>query len=440
MKKRADNLKNEFLPAAMEIIETPASPIGWLTIWLIFVFILIAIGWSIIGMVDEVAVARGTVIPDGRVKVIQTPESGVILNLPVREGDHVEKGQLLVELDNTMVGIDVDTSKESLSNLKIEKKVLEMELSGSSNFENIAVPETSRQFLMHISDLRRQAQSNLARRTEQLQSSAIQAKSEIGYTETEISGLKKKLNFVQSELKNLQELSKSGAVANSELVSKQTELEVLNEQLKGLEVKLEKANEQYSQGQKSIADEVKKYHEELMTLLVQKDKEILMAESQFDKASTLSNMNTIVAPVDGQINGLGTNAVGSVVSASNPIMTIVPNDTPLIIEAVVANQDIGFVHEGQAVDIKVDTFPFQKYGTIDGTITFVSPDAYQDEKLGSVYKIRVTPEQKGLQINSKLMNLSSGMTTTVEVKTGKRRIIEFFIPAIDYVKDSFELR
>jgi hemolysin D len=440
MKKRADNLRNEFLPAAMEIIETPASPLGWLTIWLIFALIIIAIIWSIVGIVDEVAVARGTVIPDGRVKVIQTPESGVILSLPVREGDHVEKGQLLVELDNTMVGIDVDASKESLSNLKIEKKVLEMELAGSSKFENIAVPETSRQFLMHISDLRRQSQSNLVRRTEQLQSVSTQAKSEIVYTETEISGLKKKQTFVQSELKNLKELSQSGAVANSELVSKQAELDVLNEQLRGLEVKLGKANEQYSQSQKSIADETKKYHEELMTLLVQKDKEILVAESQFDKANTLSNMNTIVAPVDGQINGLGTNAVGSVVSASNPIMTIVPNDIPLIIEAIVANQDIGFVHEGQAVDIKVDTFPFQKYGTIDGEITFVSPDAYQDEKLGSVYKIRVTPKQKGLKINDKLMNLSSGMTTTVEVKTGKRRIIEFFIPAIDYVKDSFELR
>ena len=269
---------------------------------------------------------------------------------------------------------------------------------------------------------------------------STQAKSEIAYTETEISGLKKKQTFIQSELKNLKELSKSGAVANSEIVSKQAELDVLNEQLRGLEVKLEKANEQYSQSQNSITDEAKKYHEELMTLLVQKDKEILVAESQFDKASTLSNMNTIVAPVDGQINGLGTNAVGSVVSASNPIMTIVPNDTPLIIEAIVANQDIGFVYEGQAVDIKVDTFPFQKYGTIDGIISFVSPDAYQDEKLGSVYKIRVTPKHKGLKINDKLMNLSSGMTTTVEVKTGKRRIIEFFIPAIDYVKDSFELR
>lgn len=85
-------------------------------------------------------------------------------------------------------------------------------------------------------------------------------------------------------------------------------------------------------------------------------------------------------------------------------------------------------------------FPLQKYGVIEGVISFVSPDAFQDEKMGSVYKIRVNPEKEGLQVNQKFMKLSSGMTTTVEVKTGKRRIIEFFIPAIDYIKESFELR
>lgn len=85
------------------------------------------------------------------------------------------------------------------------------------------------------------------------------------------------------------------------------------------------------------------------------------------------------------------------------------------------------------------TFPFQKYGTIDGVITFVSPDAYQDEKLGSVYKIGVEAKQSGLKVNDQVRKMSPGMTTTVEVKTGKRRIIEFFIPAIDFVKNSFEL-
>ncbi|WP_207736359.1 HlyD family efflux transporter periplasmic adaptor subunit [Fusibacter ferrireducens] len=159
-----------------------------------------------------------------------------------------------------------------------------------------------------------------------------------------------------------------------------------------------------------------------------------------NKAKNISSMNTILAPVSGQINGLGGNAVGSVVSASTPIMTLVPRDTPMIIEASIANMDIGFISEGQSVDIKVDTFPFQKYGVIEGVITFVSPDAYQDENQGSFYKIKVKPSKETLNVNGKEMKISSGMTTTVEVKTGKRRIIEFFLPAVDYIKESFELR
>ncbi|KAF5048889.1 Leukotoxin export protein LtxD [anaerobic digester metagenome] len=104
------------------------------------------------------------------------------------------------------------------------------------------------------------------------------------------------------------------------------------------------------------------------------------------------------------------------------------------------NKDIGFIKQGQKVDIKLDTFPFQKYGVVPGEIIHISPDAIQDEKLGYVYKIKVKPLQNTLKVEKKDMPLNPGMTAQAEVKTGKRHIIEFFLPGIEEVKDGFEVR
>ncbi len=122
-------------------------------------------------------------------------------------------------------------------------------------------------------------------------------------------------------------------------------------------------------------------------------------------------------------------------------MTIVPENTPLIIEAFVQNKDIGFVNEGQKASIKIDTFSFQKYGTIDGIVEKVSPDAFDDEKKGLMYKIKVSLQDDSIIVEQKDVKLFPGMAVSVEIKTGKRRIIDFFLePLSKYVNESLTLR
>ncbi|GKT17808.1 HlyD family efflux transporter periplasmic adaptor subunit, partial [Aduncisulcus paluster] len=116
-----------------------------------------------------------------------------------------------------------------------------------------------------------------------------------------------------------------------------------------------------------------------------------------------------------------------------------PEGTPLVIEAKVLNKDIGFIEEGQVCDIKLDAFPFQRYGVATGTITYISPDAFEDERLGYVYTIRIKPDKEFIPLENKSHTRTPGMTASVEVKLDRRKIIEFFLPAIDYVKESFEL-
>ena len=122
-------------------------------------------------------------------------------------------------------------------------------------------------------------------------------------------------------------------------------------------------------------------------------------------------------------------------------MSIVPNDTPLIVEASLLNKDVGFVEVGQEASVKIDTFPFQKYGTVKGKIESISPDAFEDEKLGTVYKMKVSLEKQSMMVNGKNVHIVPGMTVSAEIKTGERRIIEFFLePIIRYADESLKLR
>ncbi len=133
--------------------------------------------------------------------------------------------------------------------------------------------------------------------------------------------------------------------------------------------------------------------------------------------------------------------IGGVVTPAQPIMTIVPDNTPLTVEASVLNKDIGFVKVGQKAELKLDTFPFQKYGTINGLVTAISPDAFEDEKIGLIYKIKIEPEREYIMANGKKVNLTAGMSLNAEIKTGKRRIIEFFLsPVMQSLDESLKLR
>lgn len=155
----------------------------------------------------------------------------------------------------------------------------------------------------------------------------------------------------------------------------------------------------------------------------------------------LKQIQTIKSPIDGYVNTLKIHTVGGVVAATEELMTIVPKDSKLKIKATVMNQDVGFVKENMPVSVKIDTYNFQKYGILDGVVTIVSPNCIQDEKMGPVYEIYILPENRTLLVEGNEEQIKPGMSTTNEIKIGKRRIIEFFIyPLIKYLDESIKVR
>lgn len=155
------------------------------------------------------------------------------------------------------------------------------------------------------------------------------------------------------------------------------------------------------------------------------------------KADQRNQLQRLTAPVDGVIQQLAIHTVGGVVTPAQQLLVIVPQEDGIEVEAVIQNKDIGFVHEGQSAEVKVDAFPYTKYGTLEAELISVSSDAVQDEKLGLLYTSRVLLKQSAMRIEDKLIRLSPGMAVTVEVKTGKRRLIEYVLsPLMQYASES----
>jgi hemolysin D len=155
------------------------------------------------------------------------------------------------------------------------------------------------------------------------------------------------------------------------------------------------------------------------------------------KAEQRSSNYLLKAPIDGTVQELAVTTIGGVVTPAQEIMKIVPENSAVEVEARFLNKDIGFIHPGQLAEIKVDTFNFTKYSVVDAELADISGDAIQDEQLGLVYKARLIPSESALQVGGKLVNLAPGMTVTAEVKTGQRRVIEFFLsPLLRYKQES----
>ena len=166
-----------------------------------------------------------------------------------------------------------------------------------------------------------------------------------------------------------------------------------------------------------------------------------LAEIRNKRVQLEKQKQMLKSPIDGYVNTIFVHTIGGVVQPAEKIMTIVPKDAKMQIKAKVMNQDVGFIEPEMPVSIKVDTFNFQKYGILNGVVTVVSPNSVQDEHLGDIYEVYIEPKNTTLMVEGKEQTIKYGMTTTNEIKIGKRRIIEFFIyPLIKYMDESIKVR
>lgn len=449
--KQVKKIEYEFLPGALEIVETPPAPLGRFSIWIIFIVFVSSIIWSYFGKIDEVAVARGKVIPDGRIKVIQPLEEGVITSIHIQEGENVRAGQLLIELDSSMKEADINGLENALNMAKFEKNLLYTELSGTSNRSGTKVDLKSMDF-SEIVDLQlnyKQAKKEeYVAQKETLTTIMKEKENEIELAMKKMESLKTHHSYLSKEADAYRIMYENQSIPKVDFIKKQEEVELSQKEIEGQALMIEKLKNELNGAKANLITLTKSYEKEhatkkkeLADQIVSKEKEITSLEDQLSKAKKVLKYQKLVSPVDGVVQGIASQTIGGVVTPGQAIVSIVPDDTPLVVEAKVLNKDIGFIEVGQDVEVKFDTFSFQKYGSIKGEVISISPDAIEDENLGNVYKMKVKLNKDIFTINNKQVYIFPGMTVSAEVKTGKRRIIEFFLsPIMKNMRESLTLR
>ncbi|MEZ5892452.1 MAG: HlyD family type I secretion periplasmic adaptor subunit [Parvularculaceae bacterium] len=442
-RKTASTYKEqEFLPAALEILEKPPSPLGRAMLWTILSFFTLTVFWSVLGRVDVVATASGKILPRERVKVVQAPDIGVVRAIHVRDGARVKAGDALVEFDPTNAAAEQSQAREQLALAEIDlargDALLRLIEGDEAGFDPVGLDAAvaARQAALIAAQIAEYRAQEATLRKQHDERGA-----DLAVINSEISKLRKTLPLVREQLTAQEGLLEQGFAARFVVLE-------LRERVVGMEKDLEIALNQRVKAEASVAgverqlDQLREeFRKEALADLAEAEARAKIAREDLNKADLRQSQQSLKSPIDGVVQQLAVHTIGAVVKPADPLMVIVPGEGELVVEAMILNKDIGFVEEGDAVEVKLEAFPFTKYGVIDGVLEGISNDAIQDEKLGLVYQGRVKLARQTIRINGRDVSLSSGMSVTVEIKTGTRRIIEFVLsPLLRYRDEAFRER
>lgn len=389
-KKRDKELKYDFMPSLLEIIERPAHKAGTVIIVGFFTLLAAAVIWACLSKIDVVVTASGSVQPKGNINVVKTYAGGTVKSINVSEGAFVKKGETLINLDTE--SLDIDEKK-----LENQKKILEMQ---KEIYQKINKGEDISKLKIDKYD------DELQPYVKAIKDSDASYKNTLESLEKEKStaDLNKQIAEIQRE-----EYNENG----SDRQKRMQELTVnqYQEAIEEADLKIKDAKMQYSVQINSKITEINGQLDEI--------------NSDLEKYKLSKEYQQITSPVDGYVNSIAVNTVGQAVSSAEELITIVPENAEPEMVCYIQNMDIADIEVGTETEIKLEAYPYNKYGTVKGKVTYVSPSSFVNEKMGSVYlvKINITEIPGGIDV-------ISGLSGSVEIKIGKRSVMDYFLDPI----------
>lgn len=434
----------EFLPAALEVLETPVSPIGRGLMWALMILFTIALIWSMIGKLDVVAVADGKVVPNGKSKTIQPLEVGIVKAILIDNGQHVIKGQSLIELDPTDATADVGKSMTARVDAMLTVNRAQALLDAQAANQTPKVKPVQDATEDRQRDVQRFAESTFAEYRSKLTGlrSELQKRvMELQTTQHKITSLQQTLPIARSEAEDYQSLLKQNFVSRHAYLDKEQVHIQQEQELAGQQSYAQQLQAAIQEQRDNIDTASAQFRREQLDAVNQAQQQLTQYQGDETKSQQRQRQTHLTAPVTGTVQELAVHTVGGVVTAAQALLVIVPDDAGLEVEAQILNRDIGFVRAGQDAEIKLDAFPYTHYGTIAGKVTSISQDAVKDDKLGLIYPARVRLSKHVIVADGKSIQLEPGMASSVEIKTEQRRIIEYLLtPLLKYRNEALKER
>lgn len=391
----------QFLQGVRQARLTEGAPRAMWALYLVLVIVASAIVWATLSKVDVITHATGKIVPDAREQVIASLEGGILRALHVREGQLVEAGQDLVQLDPTRFAAQQNEGQAKRVALMGTVARLTAEANGQA--------------------LRFPPEVKLERDVVNNETDAYQARRRS--LEEAVAMTRRSMALVDRELGNAEQMANRGLMSDVEVMH-------LRRQRNDLQMQ--------------IAERGNRFRQDAYTELLKVRTELAQIDEQQVVRDDALKRTTLKSPVHGIVKNIRIGTLGGVVTAGAPILEIVPLSDTLLVEAQLKPADIGFVRVGQPVQVKLSAYDFNIYGGLQGTLEYISPDALGDEKAamagkdGTYYRARVRTTSSTLRAKGgEPLQVLPGMVANVEIRTGDRTVLDFILKPMLRSREAF---
>lgn len=409
--------------------ETGPAPLLRNAILFSFVALAAFIMWAQFAEIDEVAVASGEVIPSGTVQTIQHIDGGTISEIAIEEGDIVRKGQILIRLDPTDIIAEVQqlTTRQAIWRLKSDR------LRAFAENAPLIIELQENRF-----DALKKEQANLLKiQRLDLKNQQDVLQSQINLRVSELDLLADQISILNTQIEPLREqMEIRAALLKNKTLSRYEYLDAQRQYLKeiGERDELILTTKSVQQAILEAEGRLKELNgrliSEALQEMVEANVETLKAGEELQRLQTIAGRMNIFSPVDGVIQGLDVNSIGTVVKPGSPIVSVVPIDQELVLETRIRPEDIGFLQLGQKATVKFTTYNFSKYGSVEGELVHLSATTFEDQEKENFYKAKVALSQPYVGKNPKQNLILPGMTATVDILSGKKTLLDYLLKPI----------
>lgn len=389
-RKKDRELRYDFMPSLLEIIERPANKAGTVIILSIFSLLIAAIVWACLSHIDIVVTSSGQMIPKEDVSSVKANVSGTVEEVTAEEGKYVQEGDILYRLKTEDVDMEVEKINKQKKMLETQREIYNKiskgeDISGLDTNDYDLVVRSEIRSIIDLYNSNKYAVDNLKSEKASNELSKQMAQMTLDdYTKNELEKQAKK----------------------QEMIVQQYDIEI-----EKLDIQISNTESQFSAKVNSTIYEIDTKIEEL--------------DSSIEKLNLAKEYQVITAPVSGYINSINVKKSGETVNASQEVVSILPSDTDYEMVCYVNNRDIADIELDTEAEIKLEAYPYNKFGTVKGKITYISPSSMYREGLGYAYLVKIIAKDK-----NEAINIISGLTGSVEIKIGTRTIMSYFLEPI----------
>ena len=428
----------DFAPGLLSIQESPPARLPRAVMYTVGVLFVILLLWAFFGKLDIIASAEGRLVPETYIKIVQPSDAGIVQEILVKEGEQVQQGQVLMRMDTQLAMADEKTIGNDLALRSLQLRRIDAELTNKALVRKRDDPND----LFHqIESQYHDRRLSYTDALEQAQGALDKSQHEYYSAQEVLSKLQQITPILKQQADSYADMGKDGYVPQMSVLDKQREYLEKSQDLRAQQSTVASLGAAVNQAKKQIDQITSKYRSDLQNERVEAEGQYRKLGQDWLKQEHKSGLLELKASQSGIVKDIATHTIGTVVSPGTVLLSIVPENEPLVAEIMVKNDDVGFVYLHQKVKVKLAAYPFAEYGMLDGEVTHIQADSNSDTQSQqaqskdrpvqpSVYKAIISLSSQVLESEGKQLKLVPGMQVVAEINQGNRTVMKYLLSPV----------